>query len=68
MFSRKVAPGIELRLFEKKDAEAIFAVVDTNRAFLRQWLPWVDFTSSAEELEGRICKVIAFYLPLTQAC
>ena len=34
MFSRKVAPGIELRLFEKKDAEAVFAVVDRNRKHL----------------------------------
>ena len=50
MFSRKVAPGIEIRLFELKDAEAVFAVVDRNRAYLREWLPWVDFTASAEDL------------------
>ena len=57
MFSRKVAPGIELRLFEKKDAEAIFAVVESNRQYLRQWLPWVDFTSCPEDLRRFIGRV-----------
>jgi ribosomal-protein-serine acetyltransferase len=57
MFSRKVAPGIEIRLFEIKDAEAIFAAVERNREYLRQWLPWVDFTSSPEDLRRFITKV-----------
>jgi len=39
MFLRKVVPGIELRLFDLNDAETIFAVVERNRAYLREWLP-----------------------------
>jgi ribosomal-protein-serine acetyltransferase len=50
MLTRQVAPGIELRLFELHDAEELFAVVQRNRAYLRQWLPWVDFTESAEDV------------------
>jgi len=57
MFSRKVAPGIEFRLFDVKDAEPVFAVVERNRAYLRQWLPWVDVTSSPEDLRNFIVKV-----------
>lgn len=57
MFSRRVAPGIDIRLFELKDAEAVFAVVERNRAYLRQWLPWVDFTSSAENIRNFIVRV-----------
>jgi ribosomal-protein-serine acetyltransferase len=57
MFTRKVAAGIELRLFEKRDAEAVFAVVDRNRERLREWLPWVDVTTSAEDLRRFIGKV-----------
>lgn len=57
MFSRKVAPGIEIRLFDTADAEAVFAVVDRNRAYLRTWLPWVDVTSSPDDLRRFILKV-----------
>jgi ribosomal-protein-serine acetyltransferase len=57
MFARKVAPGIELRLFEPEDAETVFAVVERNRAYLREWLPWVDVTESAEDLRRFISKV-----------
>ena len=57
MFSRKVAPGIEFRLFEFKDAEPVFAVVERNRAYLREWLPWVDVTESPEHIRGFITRV-----------
>ena len=60
MFSRKVAPGIEIRQFESKDAERVFAVVERNRAYLREWLPWVDFTTSPEDVR-------AFHLPGARA-
>ena len=57
MFARRVAPGIEIRLFEPRDAEPVFAVVERNRAYLREWLPWVDFTVSPAELRSFIVKV-----------
>ncbi|HXB69211.1 MAG TPA: GNAT family protein [Candidatus Acidoferrales bacterium] len=50
MFRLTVAPGIEIRLFDVKEAEAIYAEVDRGRAYLRRWLPWVDFTRSPEDI------------------
>jgi ribosomal-protein-serine acetyltransferase len=49
MFCRTVAAGVEIRLCEEQDAERTFALVDRNRDYLRQWLPWVDRTHSAED-------------------
>ncbi len=40
---------IVLSLVELKDAEEIFALVDTSRNYLRDWLPWVDFNTTAED-------------------
>ena len=44
MFRREIRNGFYLRLLEEKHAEAIFEVVDRERAYLREWLPWVDRT------------------------
>jgi ribosomal-protein-serine acetyltransferase len=35
-------PELELRPLEDADAEELFALVDSNRAYLREWLPWLD--------------------------
>lgn len=34
-------PG-ELRLLQESNAEELFSLVDRNRQFLREWLPWLD--------------------------
>jgi len=57
MFVRQVAPGIELRLFELKDADELFAVIEDDRKALREWLPWVDVTGSADDLRHFIQRV-----------
>ena len=59
MFRRTVAPGIEMRQFEPGDAPTVFAVVERNRDHLRQWLPWVDQTHSAEDIRHFIARVEA---------
>ena len=59
MFRRMVAPGIEMRQFEPRDAETVFAVVDRNREHLRRWLPWVDGTHSPEDIRQFILRVQA---------
>jgi RimJ/RimL family protein N-acetyltransferase/ubiquinone/menaquinone biosynthesis C-methylase UbiE len=38
------------------DAQNVFDVIDTNRAFLREWLPWVDGTKSVTDIESVLQK------------
>jgi ribosomal-protein-serine acetyltransferase len=38
-----VSPEIELRLMRgEEDGHRVFQVIQRNRAFLREWLPWLD--------------------------
>jgi ribosomal-protein-serine acetyltransferase len=57
MFRRAVAPGIELKLLEVGEARTLFGLADRNRARLREWLPWVDQTRSAEDVRLFILRV-----------
>lgn len=58
MFTLAVAPGIELREMQLADSEACFEAVARNRDSLRQWLPWVDRTHSAEDIRDYIRRVV----------
>jgi ribosomal-protein-serine acetyltransferase len=53
-FRRAVAPGLELRQFAMSEAKAVYDLADRNRAYLREWLPWVDRTCSAEDIRDFI--------------
>ena len=46
----KIDDESELRTYEEEHAEEVFAVVDRNREYLREWLPWVDSTVSVEHI------------------
>lgn len=48
MFTFKVDERIELQLLERKDAKPLYALIDRQRAYLREWLPWVDKATSVE--------------------
>jgi ribosomal-protein-serine acetyltransferase len=50
VFRLEVAPNVEARLLKPADADAIFALVDYDRAYLREWLPWVDRTHTADDV------------------
>ncbi|WP_042221635.1 GNAT family N-acetyltransferase [Oceanobacillus manasiensis] len=58
MFYFKLNDESELRLLEPRHAEDIFMLTDKSRSYLRQWLPWVDFTkevsNSEEHIEGAL--------------
>lgn len=50
-FHLSVDEEVELRLPRRADAKLQYQLVDRNRAYLRQWLAWVDGTTSAEIME-----------------
>lgn len=47
-----------MRLLEPADAEPVFALVEPNRNYLRQWLPWVDRTHSAADVRQFITEMV----------
>ncbi|MFB5189162.1 GNAT family N-acetyltransferase [Alicyclobacillus fastidiosus] len=49
MFVHTVNSDTSLKLFEIRDADALFRLTDASRAYLREWLPWVDGTRTAED-------------------
>jgi ribosomal-protein-serine acetyltransferase len=46
MFCLTVDDEIELCLLEERHADELFALIEKNRAYLREWLPWLDVTTS----------------------
>lgn len=40
---------IELRLLQPIHAEELFNLIDTSRDYLREWLPWIDFTKEVRD-------------------
>lgn len=49
MFPYELADGCFLRLFEESDAEELVRVVEANREYLAEWLPWVEGTSNTAD-------------------
>jgi ribosomal-protein-serine acetyltransferase len=58
MFAYRIDESLELRLLEDRQADELFALVDANRAHLRQWLPWVDETKSADDTRNFIRRTL----------
>ncbi|GER87780.1 ribosomal-protein-serine acetyltransferase [Dictyobacter vulcani] len=48
-FQMKLDESLELKSVAERDARALFQLVDTNRLYLRQWLPWIDYTQTVED-------------------
>lgn len=44
-----IGPNLELRLLHTPDAEELFRLTEANRAYLRQWLPWLDGTRTVSD-------------------
>lgn len=49
MFIHKIDDELSLKVQELQDAERIFELTDTSRSYLREWLPWLDFTTKVED-------------------
>lgn len=53
-FPLAAGDDVELDLLAESQAEELFALVDGNRAYLRQWLPWLDQNTEVEHTRGFI--------------
>ncbi len=49
MFHLTVNNDLKLCLLEEKHATQLFALVEANRLYLREWLPWLDANTTAED-------------------
>ena len=56
-----VENGLDLQLVGEEDAGELFAVVDSNREYLREWLPWLDATRSVEDEKAFISNSLEEY-------
>ena len=45
-FAVEISDRAQLRLLQPTDAEALFALVEANRAYLKQWLSWLNTTQT----------------------
>ncbi|HWC96929.1 MAG TPA: GNAT family protein [Candidatus Sulfopaludibacter sp.] len=60
-FHRVIGEAAEIRQFEPRHAEMVFGVVERNRQYLREWLPWVDQTKSSHEIREFILRAQSQY-------
>ncbi len=54
MMEFTIRDTITMQTLRPEDASNVFAVIDQNRNYLRQWLPWVDETDSPVVTENVI--------------
>jgi ribosomal-protein-serine acetyltransferase len=45
-----IEDGLFLKSLELREAEELLLLVDANRPYLREWLPWLDLTRSIDEM------------------
>ncbi|MGD7043085.1 GNAT family N-acetyltransferase [Jeotgalibacillus proteolyticus] len=45
---------ITLKILTKENAADLFKIVEKNRDFLREWLPWVDSKKTVEDVQSSI--------------
>ena len=44
----RIDDDIVLKILKPEDADSLFSLVDSNRFYLRRWLPWVDTNATLE--------------------
>ena len=50
----KVDEEIVLKIFELDDAGILFDLVESNRSYLREWVPWVDTNVTIKDSQAFI--------------
>ncbi len=54
MFTIQIEPELHFELLHLIHSKELFTVVDANREHLREWMWWVDATSSEEDIKSFI--------------
>ena len=54
LFKFDVDSNTALTMIELRDAEELFAVVDSSRSYLREWLPWLDTSQTVADTRNFI--------------
>jgi len=54
MFEFVIDNEVVLKLLDTRDADQLFELMDSSRSYLKEWLPWVDGTKSAEDAKSFI--------------
>lgn len=54
MFTCRLDADTELVLLDESMANDLFALTDRNRAYLREWLPWIDATKTVDDTKSFI--------------
>ena len=49
MFSYQINKNIKLKILEEREAEQLFKLVDNNRKYLAEFLPFVEHTNKVED-------------------
>jgi len=49
MFRAQLRDHVYLQLLEERHAAEVFSLVDQERDYLREWLPWVDATQTVDD-------------------
>ena len=45
-----IEQNLQLKSLELRESEDLLLLVDANREYLRQWLPWLDMTTNIDEM------------------
>jgi ribosomal-protein-serine acetyltransferase len=53
-----ISEDFKLSLVQPDDAWQTFDLIDNSRAYLKEWLPWVDYVHSVEDCSTNINKAI----------
>ncbi|WP_188455444.1 GNAT family N-acetyltransferase [Virgibacillus oceani] len=61
MFIHEVDDDIALKLLDENDGETLFQLTDNSRDYLREWLPWVDGTKTADDSKEFIRHILKMY-------
>jgi len=54
MFKCVIDDAVVIKLLETRDADQLFELTDSCRSYLKEWVPWVDGTKSAEDSKSFI--------------